>query len=190
MTNFIDELKEIGTAVQKLHSTANAMDNLATLDKWRGNSHEDIRNLFTVLAEAAHVTSHALLGDLGDGKGVDDKVFLYVLAEAAGSLADFYSAAALDAAKATNHDILKGSFGELSDLNDTGHYSAHKSFCYAVGVYQQLEANLSVAEFRARREYRAKENYRESALKAEKRAEDLAKENHALRKLIAGGGQP
>ncbi|WP_426727129.1 hypothetical protein ACEN2A_01765 [Corynebacterium auriscanis] len=190
MTNFIDELKEIGTAVQKLHSAANAMDNLATLDEWRGNSHENIRNLFIALAEAASITSHTLLGDMGDGKRVNDKKYLHILAEAAGMLASFYSAAALDAAKATNYGVLKERFGKLNDLDDTWHYSAHKDLCYAVGVYQQLEANLSVAEFRARREFRVKENYRESALKAEKRAEDLEKENRALRKLIAGGDQP
>ena len=192
MTNFIDELKEICTAVQQLYRAADAMDNLATLDAWRGNSHEDIRNLFTALADAAHITSHTLLGDLGDlgdGKRVNDKQFLYVLADAAGSLANFYSAAALYAAKATNYDILKESFGELSDLDDTWHYDAHKNFCHAVGVYQKLEGSLLNAEFRARRESRAKENYRESALKAEKRVEELEKENRELRKLIAGRTQ-
>lgn len=185
MNNFIDELKNIGSAVQAFHKAAEAMDNLAPLDTWRGNSHEEIRNLLTALANAAHITASTLTGDLGDSPRISDNTFLSVLAESTAALARFYTAAVQDAAKATNPKMLKEWFGESIDLNDSWHYSAHCSMCEAVSVYPELSSKLQHAEFRARREYMAKENYRESALKAEKQVEDLTKENRRLRKLIA-----
>ncbi|QMV86356.1 hypothetical protein HW450_06580 [Corynebacterium hindlerae] len=189
MTNFITELKKISPAVQALYNAADSMDNLATLDTWRGNSHEEIRGLLTALADAASITAEALTGDLRDSSHISTNTYLPVLAGSTAALARFYTAAVRDAAEATNPKMLKERFGESSDLNDSWHYYAHVAACAAVGVYPDLSNKLRNAEFRARRKYRAKENYRESALKAEKQVEDLTKENRMLRALIAGHGK-
>lgn len=187
MTNFIDELKNIGHTVQQLHKVSDAMDNLATLDEWRGNTHESIRSLFASLAECAHITAATLLGDLNDGERVRENLFLSVLAETVATLTGFYSAAVLEEAKATNPQCIESAFGKLNDFHDTYHYSAHVTLCEATGVFPRIESHIQNIEYRANRKYNPKENCRESTIKAEQRAEKLDKENRALRKLIAGG---
>lgn len=189
MTNYIDELKNIGSAVQPIYKAAEAMDNLAPLDTWRGNTHEEIRNVLISLAEAAHITTSTLTGDLGATPQIKTRTFLEVLAESTMALTNFYAAAVRDEAKATNLSMLEESFEESHNLDDSWHCYAHSAICSAVSIYPELVSALQTAEFRARRQRQAKENYRESALKAEKQVEDLKKENQRLRKLIAHAEQ-
>lgn len=161
MTNYIDELKNIPSAVQALHKAAETMDNFAPLDTWRGNTNEDIRNVLISLADAAHITASTLTGDLGDSPRISTNTYLSVLAESTAAIASFYATAVRDAAKATNPEMLKEWFGESNNLDDSWHYSAHQAMCSAASVYSELVSALQHAELRARRKHQAKENYRE-----------------------------